>query len=152
MTDDPIAGAQSQISLTRTIDAAVEDVFMAWTDPALIEQWQADRAETDPQPGGRFRYVTENAEEDGPGELVVSGEYLEYVEDRRLVLSWVVENGGEDGGQAIFVLEIDFRPLEGRRTQLTLVERGAAHADAQSRIFSIEAWSAAIEHLAELIE
>ena len=28
---------ESQITLTRTIDADIEDVFAAWTDPALIE-------------------------------------------------------------------------------------------------------------------
>ena len=39
---------ESQITLTRTIDANISDVFSAWTDPALIEQWQADEAELDP--------------------------------------------------------------------------------------------------------
>ena len=33
---------ESQITLTRTINAHIDDVFAAWTDPALIEQWQAD--------------------------------------------------------------------------------------------------------------
>ena len=38
------------------------------------------------------------------------------------------------------------------QVRLRATERGLAHADPESRIFSMEAWSAAIEHLAEVME
>ena len=47
MSNGMDADNESQISLTRTIAAHVSDVFKAWTDPALIEQWEADEAEFD---------------------------------------------------------------------------------------------------------
>ena len=141
---------ESQITLTRTIDADIEDVFAAWTDPALIEQWQADYAEVDPFEGGEYKFVTEGDDED-PGEHVVSGEFLTFVENQRLVMSWVHKDE-ETGEELIFVLDIAFKDVGDGRTNITIVERGLAHADPESRIFSIEAWNAALEQLAELME
>jgi len=140
----------SQITLTRTIDANVSDVFSAWTDPALIEQWQADEAEFDAFKGGHYRLVT-FAEEDDEADSEVSGEILEFVEDERLVMSWI-HKGGDEEDELIFVLDITFKPLDADRTAITLVERGLPHADAQIRIFSMEAWDATLQHLAELME
>lgn len=153
MTYDPTV-PESQITLTRTIAAPVEDVFSAWTDPAILEQWQADEVENERFEGGEYRYLLQGDAED-PTDRVVTGRYLEYVENTRLVMSWLVsadEDDSETDAEQIFVLEIDFREQSDGSTAITIVERGAAHADAESRIFSIEAWSLALEHLAELIE
>lgn len=144
--------SESQITLTRTIDANIDDVFAAWTDPALIEQWQADEAELDAFEGGEYKFTTFGDDED-PEDHVVSGEILQYVENEKLVMSWVHRDGeGDEAEELIFVLEIAFKALGDDQTQVTLTERGLAHADPESRIFSIEAWSAAMEHLAEVME
>ena len=140
---------ESQITLTRTIDANVSDVFAAWTDPALIEQWQADEAELDAFEGGEYRFTTYGDDED-PEEHIVTGDILAYVENEKLVMSWVHTEDGED--DLIFVLEILFKALGDDQTQVTITERGLAHADAESRIFSMEAWSSALEQLAEVME
>jgi len=140
---------ESQITLTRTIDANVSDVFAAWTDPALIEQWQADEAELDAFEGGEYRFTTYGDDED-PEEHIVTGDILSYVENEKLVMSWVHTEEGED--DLIFVLEILFNALGDDQTQVTITERGLAHADAESRIFSMEAWSSALEQLAEVME
>lgn len=139
---------ESQITLTRTIAANVSDVFSAWTDPALIEQWQVDEAEFDAFEGGQYHFVT-FAEEDDEADHEVSGEVLQFVEDRKLVMSWVHR---DEDDEMIFVLDIDFEPLGEDATRITLVERGLPHADAQTRFFSMEAWNAALEQLAELME
>jgi uncharacterized protein YndB with AHSA1/START domain len=147
---DTLDDGESQITLTRTIDANVSDVFSAWTDPALIEQWQADEAEMDAFEGGEYRFTTFGDEED-PEDHVVSGEILQFVEDRRLVMSWVYRGGeGEEVDEMIFVLDILFEPLGDEQTRVTLTERGLAHGDPQTRIFSMEAWSGTLEVLAEL--
>ncbi|NGP19142.1 SRPBCC family protein [Devosia aurantiaca] len=149
MSDDTLLGdGESQITLTRKIEANVSDVFSAWTDPALIEQWQVDEAEFDAFEGGSYRFVT-FADEDNEADHEVSGEVLQFVEHERLVLSWV--HKGEDE-ELIFVLDIVFQALGKDTTNITLTERGLAHADAQTRIFSMEAWSSALEQLAELME
>jgi len=142
---------ESQITLTRTIDAHIDDVFKAWTDPALIEQWQADQAELDAFEGGEYTFTTFGDDED-PEDHTVSGEILAYVENEKLVMSWVHKDEEEDGDDLIFVLEILFKSLGDEQTQITLTERGLAHADPESRIFSIEAWNAALEHLAEVMD
>jgi uncharacterized protein YndB with AHSA1/START domain len=150
MSHDMDADGESQITLTRTIDAHVSDVFAAWTDPALIEQWQADEAEFDAFEGGQYSFIT-FAEDEEDADHEVSGEILQFVEDEHLVMSWI-HKGEDEDDEMIFVLDVTFRALEGERTAITLVERGLPHADAQTRIFSMEAWSAAHEHLAELKE
>lgn len=143
---------ESQITLTRTIDANISDVFAAWTDPALIEQWQADEAELDAFEGGEYTFTTFGDDED-PEDHTVSGEILKFVEDEKLVMSWVHRDGNEDDAEElIFVLDIAFKAIGDDQTSVTVTERGLAHADPESRIFSIEAWSAALEHLAEVLE
>ena len=149
MSNGTYVDPESQITLTRTIDANVSDVFAAWTDPALIEQWQADEAELDAFEGGEYRFTTYGDDED-PEEHIVTGDILSYVENEKLVMSWVHTEEGED--DLIFVLEILFKALGDDQTQVTITERGLAHADAESRIFSMEAWSSALEQLAEVME
>lgn len=148
MTAIPEVDGESQITITRTIDANVADVFAAWTDPALIEQWQVDEAEFDAFEGGTYRFVT-FGEEDDEADHEVTGEILTFVEDEKLVMSWVHKDEDEE---LIFVIDITFAPLNEDSTRITLVERGLPHADAQTRIFSMEAWSSALEQLAELME
>lgn len=141
---------ESQIALTRKIGANVSDVFSAWTDPALIEQWQVDEAEFEPVKGGEYRFVT-YAEGDEDSDHEVTGEILEFIEDKKLVMSWV-HRDDESGEELIFVLDISFRAIDEDNTEITLIERGLPHADPQTRIFSMEAWSAALEQLAEVME
>jgi uncharacterized protein YndB with AHSA1/START domain len=150
MSNGMDADNESQITLTRTIGAHVSDVFAAFTDPALIEQWEADEADFDAFEGGQYRFVT-FAEDEEETDHEVSGEVLTFVEDERLVLSWIHKEEEEDS-ELIFVLDIAFKASGEDSTTVTLTERGLPHADAQTRIFSMEAWSAALEELAELME
>jgi uncharacterized protein YndB with AHSA1/START domain len=150
MTDIPEIDPESQITLTRTIGANVSDVFSAWTDPALIEQWQVDEAEFDAFEGGTYRFIT-YGDDDDEADHEVTGEVLTFVEDEHLVVSWVHKDEEEDS-ELIFVLDITFKAVDDDNTAITLIERGLPHADAQTRIFSMEAWSSALEQLAEVLE
>lgn len=150
MSDPTQIDSESQITLTRNIGANISDVFSAWTDPALIEQWQVDEAEFDAFEGGQYRFVT-FGEEDDEADHEVTGDILQFAEDEKLVLSWV-HRDPEDESELLFVIEVTFKAIDEDNTSVTLVERGLAHADAQTRIFSMEAWSAALEQLAELME
>lgn len=150
MSDPTQIDSDSQITLTRKISANISDVFSAWTDPALIEQWQVDEAEFDAFEGGTYRFVT-FGEEDDEADHEVTGEILQFVEDEKLVMSWV-HRDEEDDSEFLFVIEVTFKAIDDDNTAVTLVERGLPHADAQTRIFSMEAWSSALEQLAELME
>lgn len=134
------------ITLTRTIDAPAEVLFAAWTDPALLEQWQAERVEFEAFEGGNFRFETDD--DDDPDTIhVVTGKVLSIEQDRKLIELW---RYGEEVEESTLV--VTFQPIDELRTTITLVEVSEAHADAQSRIFSIEAWDAALQELAELLE
>jgi hypothetical protein len=66
-------------------------------------------------------------------------------------MSWV-HRDEENDEELLFVLDITFRAIDDDNTEITLIERGLPHADPQTRIFSMEAWSSALEQLAEVME
>lgn len=139
---------ENSITLTRTIDAPAEELFAAWTDPALLEQWQADTVEFEAFEGGRFRFAT--TDDENPETVhVVSGTLASFEQDRKLVELWHHE--GSDASEDSTLI-ITFRPLDDERTEISIVEIAEAHADPQSRIFSLEAWDEALSALAELLE
>ena len=76
--------------LTRIINAPREQVFQAWTDPAMLKQWFAPRpwttpvVETDVRPGGAILMVMRDP--DGK-EFPTRGVYLEVVRNERLVFT-----------------------------------------------------------------
>ena len=106
------------LRLVRTLAAAPEDVFDAWTNPASIRVWmcpgsiQEAVAELDVRVGGRFRIVMRE-----PGrEVVHTGEYLEVDRPRRLAFTWV-SAGTRD---QVTRVAITLRRIAQRRTELVL--------------------------------
>ncbi|AEQ51322.1 SRPBCC family protein [Pelagibacterium halotolerans] len=139
---------EHSITLSRTIDAPADELFAAWTDPALLEQWQAEQVEFEPFEGGKFRFETTDADEPGVSH-VISGTIASYEQDCKLVELWHMEGEGSEHDSTLIVT---FAPVDQARTEITIVEIAEAHADAESRIFSIEAWHEALNELAELLE
>ena len=80
---------------------------------------------------------------------VISGTVASYEQDRKLVELWHMEGEGSEHDSTLIVT---FAPVDDSRTEITIVEIAEAHADAESRIFSIEAWHEALNELAELLE
>lgn len=117
-----------QLRLSEIFEAPVERVFAAWCDARQLSQWFAPGEMTTPQvsidarAGGIYRIVMQRS--DGT-QLVVTGEYREVVTNERLRFSWQFE-----GGLPTEVL-IVFRPLDGRRTELTLIHSDFANENAR---------------------
>ena len=89
--------SDTEILITRTIEAPVRRVFGAWTTPALIRAWWGDHStltvcEIDLRPGGAWRYVARGP--DG-SERGWSGTFLEVSAPRSLV-STEIEDGRAD--------------------------------------------------------
>ncbi|MGO4437587.1 SRPBCC family protein [Rhizobium sp. RAF56] len=107
-----------QLRLSEIFDAPVERVFAAWCDARQLSQWFAPgemttpQASIDPRPGGLYRIVMQRS--DGT-QFVVNGEYREVVTNERLRFSW--QHAGERPTEVLIV----FRPLDERRTELTLI-------------------------------
>ena len=94
MTDHQTDEKDIYLTLHRTIDAPVETVFAAWTDPDLLSQWLAPddavvaRTVAEARVGGRF--LIEMRGKDG-GKWVTRGRYREVVPNSRLVHTWCWE-------------------------------------------------------------
>ena len=96
-----------EILITRVFDAPAALVFRAWTTPELVRRWWSGDAaplvvcDIDLRPGGRWRYVTRDA--DGT-ELGWHGEYLEIEAPRRLVSTETFEGYPDASAQDTLVL------------------------------------------------
>ena len=95
---------------------APERVFQAWTQPDLIRQWfgiapnSLEAAEVDLRPGGKWRFLRIQESDRWEG---MEGEYLEIVENERLVFSWAhvkANNTGKREATPDSRVEISFTP------------------------------------------
>jgi uncharacterized protein YndB with AHSA1/START domain len=113
--------SDTQILITRELDAPRHLVYRAYTTPELIMRWWAgDRGrvtsvEVDLRPGGSWRYVmTANA----GFEVAFHGEYQEIIDGERIVSTEVFE-GAPD---AAAVSTTTFAEHGGRTTLSILVQ------------------------------
>jgi uncharacterized protein YndB with AHSA1/START domain len=136
------------LTLVRRIKARPAVVFAALTTAEGITHWWGPDegpvlfAESDAQVGGRFRVRFRKL--DG-SEHEASGEYLEVVDAKRLVMSWQWVYGGEpDERGEMSQVEVELRPID-IGTELTFT-----HARLQtevSRLSHGEGWSYALDKL-----
>jgi uncharacterized protein YndB with AHSA1/START domain len=83
--------SDTSLALTRVYDAPRELVFRAYTDPQSYPHWWGPRGVTtrvdvmEPRPGGRWRFVTRDAE---GREDAFRGEYREIVPNERIVATF----------------------------------------------------------------
>lgn len=91
------ASCDTEIVITRVLNAARTIVFAAWTNPKHVpewllgpEGWTMPVCEIDLRPGGHWRYVWRNG---GGGEMSMAGTYQEVSPPDRLV--WTERWGPE---------------------------------------------------------
>lgn len=127
MTDHPTDKQDIYLTLHRTIDAPVEAVFAAWTDPDLLSQWLAPddavvaRAVAEARVGGTF--LIEMRGKDG-GKWVTQGLYREVVTNRRLVHTWCWEGSDEES-----LVTVEFEPGKTGTTRLTITHSRFASSE-----------------------
>jgi uncharacterized protein YndB with AHSA1/START domain len=118
-----VTDASASITIVRTVPAAVDEVFAAWTDPALMRQWlapegcQVVEVAADPRPGGRHRVVVSDP---AGNQHVVSGEYREVIASTRLVQTWDAQGLDPAVDPYPTLLTVDFRALGPASTEITL--------------------------------
>jgi uncharacterized protein YndB with AHSA1/START domain len=99
MTDDN--GSREAVVIERDFDAPVEVIWQMWTDPEHFRAWYGPHgatipvAQMDVRVGGTRLVCMEVAAPDGPRLMWFTGEYVEVVENERLVYteSMSDENG-----------------------------------------------------------
>ena len=93
-----MAQTKNQLSLTikKTINAPLERVFRAWSDPKILMIWwkagdayEASLAEVDFSEGGKYRLGMKHIE--SGNEHIVGGEYKEIIPNEKIVFSWAWE-------------------------------------------------------------
>lgn len=137
------------IEIVRRFDAPPPVVFRAWTDPAVLERWLAQQAQSDPRVGGHYRLET-----DEPGIVpephVCSGEYREFVPDQRLVMTWIY-NGPHPEDLAESLVTVDFVPINTDATEIRFKEVGEGLATDEERKYSRTAWEDAFNGLDRVV-
>ena len=114
---------QTELRIVRTIDAPIEDVFAAWTDPAIMarwffagEGWTVD-VQADVRVGGAFSLLMHGKTEN----FLCSGFYREITPPRRLVFTWTSYAATDT------LVTLLLRDVDGK-TELTLTHEGLVEA------------------------
>ncbi len=113
----------------RVLNAPVERVFHAWTDPEMLSKWSFGSEyvtislEVEHRVGGR---ITQHIRNRTTGEnWFFQGEYREIVPNRRLVHTFHFESDrGEDDGLSLVAIE--FIPV-GDSTEVVITHTGLAN-------------------------
>jgi uncharacterized protein YndB with AHSA1/START domain len=134
--------------LERTLDAAPEQVFAAWTDPGLLKQWWGPPGSTvkvveiDFRVGGRYRLGIEQ----GQATYFVGGVYHAIEPPHKLVFTWRWENVDMDVGKSLVTIEFH---ANGRKTDLRLIH--AQLPTEEARTAHREGWVGILEELARFV-
>lgn len=157
---------KKEITITRTFDAPLEQVWRAWTDSREVARWWGPIGFTSPwckidfREGGRYVFAMRASKEMGGNETYSSGVYKRIVPMELIEFSQHLsdEKGNRIdpasiGMSADFPDEIPtslrFRPL-GDRTELTVVEYG--WREGQMRDLSEQGMSESLEKLAKILK
>lgn len=129
--------SQESVVIERTFDAAVEQIWLLWTDPEHFRSWYGPTGATIPvakmdvRVGGGRIHCMEMQTADGPMQMWFAGEFREVVENKRLVYTEAVvadehgapiaDGGGHGPGGATEVRVELFAVEGGTRVVLTHV-------------------------------
>lgn len=141
-TADEIAIGKTDTSLTvrRTFDASPERLFRAFTDADELEQWYSHGGMTwtvnalEPEPGGSLLLSMQHDED----RFDIEGEYVEVVENERIVHTWYVGR-----------VTIELKDVDGG-TEVVLIHDGLPERDTVEQ--HATGWTGALENLADLLE
>src|SRR5258706_9378374 len=137
------------IMVVKTIDAPVADVWKAWTTPEGIESFFARKAaKVEPRPGGAFElWFGVDMPEGSRGSEGCRVHSVTPME--QFVFEWNAPPTIPAFRPLRTLVYLDFRPLDGGRTELTLRNFGFGQGEdwAKTRTYFERAWNAVMENL-----
>ena len=135
---------EDAVRIDRKLPATPEEVFDAWTDPAMMRQFMAPgnvqrtRVKADVRVGGEFEIVMEKPDK----EIDHHGKYIEIDRPRKLVFTWrSVNTANRDT-----LVTLYFTP-EGDDTRILLVHEQLP--DEKAKQGHTGGWSGILDKLAE---
>ena len=154
-TTIPAEPGKQEIVITREFDAPRELVFKAVTDPKLIPQWwgprhlSTDVDQMDVRPGGQWRFINRDAEENA---YAFHGVYHEVLAPERIIDTFEFEGLPETGHVTLETMKLEALP--GGRTRLTVqsVFQSVADRDGMLQGGMEEGVDDTYDRLAELLK
>lgn len=135
--------ATETLVIQRTVPAAVERVWDAWTNPDKLSKWfapegfEVGKVRADVQAGGQYRIEMNDPDRD---EHIVFGQYLEVARYERIQSTWRWE-----GSDIETLLTVEFAAGEGGTTELTLTHERFPDADLRDK--HNEGWTGVLNRL-----
>ncbi len=154
--DDLRINPELDLCFERIVPLTPEQVFRAWTTPALLEQWfcpkpwRAGDFDIDVRPGGQFKCTMYGPE----GEVMPNaGCYLEVVPNRKLVWTDALHGDYRPAGSAFMTGVVLMEPDPEGTRYFAMARHATAEATQQHRDMGFEAgWGAALAQLIELMQ
>ena len=129
---------QHSATIVRVINAPVNELYAAWTDPAIMKRWLATVVEADVRVGGQFRI--ENHEKDGTINAF-TGEYRVLEPGKRIVQTFH-HVSAKPGTYEDELLEVKLKALATGVTELRLINSWKGSAMSEAELEALEAgWS-----------
>lgn len=147
-----MSATSTNVEVRRSLQASVEQVFAAFSDPQLVAQWLRPSPDVmltvlafDFRPGGAYRFAYDVP--DGR-RMIVGGTYSLIERPSRIVFSWLIEPPDEHAGidsevTVTLVANAD-------TTELTIRHAKFERADANAR--HDEGWRGALALLDALLQ
>jgi len=130
-----------QVTVKQFIKGKRERVFQAWLKPELAVQWFSPENltplsfRTDAKVGGSYIHVMKDP--DG-NNITTIGDYLEIVENRKIVFTWTKERGAADS-----IVTVEFEDQDGG-TLVTLTQVKLPEDLVEGHI---KGWESALRHM-----
>jgi len=138
---------ENSIILEIKIHAPIQEVWRAWTDPALILKWigsdpegEGLKAQMDVRPGGTYEISFRGSDR---VEHTCFGIYTEVKEFRKLIFSW--EWKSEPGVESFVEIELT------SDNDHTLMQFEHSHVGSRSMHNYVAGWKATFEKLEQLL-
>ena len=116
------------LSVSKTINAAIEDVFDAWLDPVMLAQFilpmpgmPQPQVDNDPRQGGCFTIVMQV----GADKIPHTGEYLEMSRPNKLVFSWNSPFSTDGSKVTIVLSKVDAGTTDVELTHIKFIDEEA---------------------------
>ena len=149
MSETDVMQSAAPLVLEQAVNASVERVFAAWTQPEQIAQWYGPETMRvgehafDVRVGGAYRVAFEGEN----GTFVLSGAYTDVSPPNRIGFTWAwVDDNGDRGPESNVMVEIE-AVSEGALVRIT----HTALPDAEARNEHAKGWGSMLKSLAGFI-
>ena len=163
MTDTPTNVQKEDLVITRIIDAPLEMVWRAWTDPKQVMRWWGPKYYTSPtckidlREGGKFIFCMREPKDQGGQDSFTAGIYEKIVPMERLEYTQSLSDKdgnkidpGQVGMPPDFPKEMHMVIVfkaKGNMTELTITVYGFGVG--QMYVYALAGWHQSIDKLAE---